>query len=233
MTNTNRQIQRGRAALPPPGEARRDLDILIALARRLGLEWRYSGPAEVFAEMAQAMPSLANVSWERLERENSVTLPCPAPDSPGQEILFADRFHTPDGRARLVPAGAAETEEATDATFPLVLVTGRELEHWHTGAMTRRANVLAALRPAPTVSAAATTLEQAGLRPGERAHHHPPRLGGMHSRGGCQRAGRDAGAVLAYREAAADRLTDPRLDPVGRIPGFKFSAARIEPAGVA
>jgi formate dehydrogenase major subunit len=232
VTNTNRQVQRGRAALAPPGEARRDLDILVALARRLGLGWEYSGPAEVFAEMAEAMPSLANITWERLEREGSVTTPCPAPDAPGEEILFATGFHTEDGRARLVPAGVSDPAEATDDDFPLVLTTGRQLEHWHTGAMTRRASVLDALRPGPEVSASPETLRRAGVRDGERAR--------VATRRGAVECAAHADASLpdgllflpfAYREAAVNLLTDPRLDPVGRIPGFKFSAARIEPAG--
>ena len=232
VTNTNRQVQRGRAALDPPGEARRDLDILVALARGLGLDWRYAGPAEVYAEMAAAMPSLANITWDRLERENSVTTPCHAPDQPGEEILFADGFHMPGGRARLVPAGPSDPEEATDAEFPLVLTTGRQLEHWHTGAMTRHASVLAALRPSPEVTASPETLRRAGLGDGDRARI-TTRRGAVECAARADPSLPDGLLFLpfAYREAAANVLTDARLDPVGRIPGFKFSAARIERAG--
>ena len=232
VTNTNRQVQRGRAALDPPGEARRDLDILVALARGLGLDWRYAGPADVFAEIAAAMPSLANITWDRLERENSVTTPCHAPDQPGEEILFADGFHMPGGRARLVPAGPSDPEEATDAEFPLVLTTGRQLEHWHTGAMTRHASVLAALRPSPEVTASPETLRRAGLGDGDRARI-TTRRGAVECDARADPSLPDGLLFLpfAYREAAANVLTDARLDPVGRIPGFKFSAARIERAG--
>ena len=92
VTNTNRQVQLGRAAVAPPGEARQDLAIITDLARRLGLDWDYGHPRAVFAEMARAMPSLANITWERLEREGSVTYPCAAPDAPGEDIVFGDDF---------------------------------------------------------------------------------------------------------------------------------------------
>lgn len=129
VTNTNRQVQIGRAAVTPPGEARQDLAIIVDMARRLGLDWSYAHPREVFAEMAQAMPSLSNITWSRLERENSVTYPCHAAGTPGEDIVFHDRFPTPGGRAQLVPAGLSHPEEAPDADFPFVLTTGRQLEH--------------------------------------------------------------------------------------------------------
>ncbi|MGG5810153.1 formate dehydrogenase subunit alpha [Falsiroseomonas sp. CW058] len=231
VTNTNRQVQLGRAAVPPPGEARQDLAIIVEMARRLGLGWAYANPREVFAEMARAMPSLANITWERLEREGGVTYPSAAPDSPGQAVVFADRFPTPDGRARLVPAGPGDPEEAPDAEYPFVVTTGRELEHWHTGAMTRRARVLDALQPAPTVSLAPAELRRLGVAPGAR-------LRVVTRRGAVELAAREDPALpeglafipFAYAEAAANLLTSPALDPVGRIPGFKHCAARLERA---
>ncbi|MBX6742427.1 MAG: formate dehydrogenase subunit alpha [Acetobacteraceae bacterium] len=231
VTNTNRQVQMGRAALPLPGEARQDLAIIVEMARRLGLDWTYAHPREVFAEMVQAMPSLANITWDRLEREDSVTYPCPAPDAPGAEIVFRESFPTPSGRARLVPAGVTDPGEPLDSDFPFVLTTGRELEHWHTGAMTRRAEVLDALQPGPTVSVSPATLARLGLPPGGRARV-VTRRGAVDL---ALRADPDIPDDLlfipfAYREAAANLLTDPQLDPFGRIPGFKYCAARLEPA---
>jgi formate dehydrogenase major subunit len=231
VTNTNRQVQLGRAAVTPPGEARQDLAIIVEMARRLGLPWTYAHPRDVFAEMTQAMPSLANITWERLERENSVTYPCPAPDAPGEDIVFHDRFPTADGRARLVPAGLTDPGEMPSVEFPLVLTTGRELEHWHTGAMTRRAGVLDALEPGPTASLAPAELRRLGLAPCAR-------LRVATRRGAVECAAREdpglpEGMVFipfAYREAAANLLTDPKLDPFGKIPGFKYCAARVEPA---
>ncbi len=229
VTNTNRQVQIGRAAVTPPGEVRLDLAIIVDMARRLGLDWTYVHPREVFAEMTQAMPSLANITWDRLERENSVTYPCPGPDAPGEEIVFHDHFPTPDGRALLVPAGLSHPEESPDADFPFVLTTGRQLEHWHTGTMTRRAGVLDVLEPSATVSLAPGALQRLGMAAGDRL-----RITTRRASIECVARGDPAlpeGVVFmpfAFREAAANLLTDPRLDPYGKIPGYKLCAARVE-----
>ncbi|MGG5819026.1 formate dehydrogenase subunit alpha [Falsiroseomonas sp. HW251] len=228
-TNTNRQVQLGRAAVTPPREARQDLRIIQDIARRLGLDWHYDHARDVFAEMARAMPSLANITWDRLEREGSVTYPCHDADAPGEAIVFRDRFPTTTGRARLVPAGLSDPGEMPDAEYPFVLTTGRELEHWHTGAMTRRASVLDALQPSATVSLAPEELRRLGVEGGQL-------LRVATRRGAVELAARADPALppglafvpFAYREAAANLLTDPRLDPDGHIPGFKYCAARIE-----
>ncbi|MDN3566413.1 formate dehydrogenase subunit alpha [Paeniroseomonas aquatica] len=231
VTNTNRQVQMGRAALPLPGAARQDLAIIVDLAQRLGLPWPAASPQAVFAEMAQAMPSLANITWERLAREHSVTTPCHAPDAPGEEIVFGDGFPTASGRARLVPAGLVDPAEMPDAAYPFVLTTGRQLEHWHTGAMTRRAAALDALEPEAAASLAPAELQRLGLAPGDRL-----RL--VTRRGAIELAARaDPGLPegmvfmpFAFREAAANLLTNPQLDPYGKIPEFKYCAARVERA---
>ena len=147
VTNTNRQVQIGRKALPLPGEARPDLDIIIDLGRRLGMPWNYAHVSEVFAEMTKAMPSLANITWERLERESSVTYPVDSADEPGHDIVFGDGFPTASGRGKFVPAQIVPPAEEPDAEYPFVLTTGRQLEHWHTGSMTRRSSVLDDLEP--------------------------------------------------------------------------------------
>src|SRR6266576_4800029 len=127
VTNTNRQVQIGRIALPMPGDARQDWWIIQELARRIGLDWKYTHPRDVFAEMKQAMPSLDNITWERLEREGSVTYPCDAPDKPGNEIVFGEGFPTASGRARFVPAAIVPPAEEPDSDYPMVLTTGRQL----------------------------------------------------------------------------------------------------------
>jgi formate dehydrogenase major subunit len=231
VTNTNRQVQLGRAALAPPGEARQDLWILVELARRLGLAWEHRPAEAVFAEMASLMPSLAHVTWERLEREGAVTYPVRAPGLPGEAIVFGERFPTADGRARLRPAALSDPAELPDAAFPFVLTTGRQLEHWHTGTMTRHAAVLDALEPAPTVSLAPAELRRLGLRPGDAARVVTRR--GAVTLAVRAEPGLPEGLAFlpfAYREAAANVLTHPGLDPVARIPGFKHCAARIERA---
>src|SRR5688572_30908682 len=168
VTKPNRQVQMSRKALPLPGDTRPDLWILVELAKRLGLTWTYSHPSEVFAEMKLAMPSLDNITWERLERESSVIYPCPEPDHPGEAVVFGDGFPTHSGRALLVPADVLPPAEVPDDEYPLVLMTGRQLEHWHTGAMTRRADVLDALEPGPTASLNPKELARNGIKAGEQ-----------------------------------------------------------------
>ena len=230
VTNTNRQVQLGRKALPLPGEARPDWWITQELARRMGLAWEYDSPADVFAEMKQAMDSLDHITWERLQKENSVTYPCKGDELAGEEIIFSDRFPTEDGRGRFVPASIIPPDELPDAEYPMVLTTGRQLEHWHTGAMTRRARHLDTLEPAASVSMAPADLERLGIAPGERIRIAT-------RRGAIELATRADSAILegmlfvpfAYVEAAANLLTNPALDPFGKIPEFKFCAARVEP----
>ena len=232
VTNTNRQVQMGRQALDPPGEARQDLWIVQEIARRMGLDWRYDGPAEVYAEMAQTMPSLDNIPWQRLEREGAVVYPSPAPDRPGNEIVFGDGFPTGSGRARLVPATPQPPGEVPDDAYPMILTTGRQLEHWHTGAMTSRATVLDALEPEAVASFSPTDLERLGVAPGE-----PVRV--ETRRGAIELSARMDTAVpvgtvfvpFCFTTAPANLLTAPQLDPTGKIPGFKFAAARVTPAG--
>jgi formate dehydrogenase major subunit len=229
VTNTNRQIQMGRPALRPPGEAREDFSILVEMGRRLGLNWSYAHPREVYAEMGEIMPSHAHISWERLEREGSVTYPTDGPDRPGQGIVFSDHFPTGDGRARLVPADIHPPDETPDDDYPFVLTTGRQLEHWHTGAMTRRAGVLSTLEPGPTASLHPLALRRLGLAAGERIRIAT-------RRGVIELTARADEALqadmvfvpFAYVEAAANLLTNPRLDPFGKIPEFKVCAARVE-----
>ena len=228
-TNTNRQVQIGRAALPLPGEARQDLWIVQEIARRLGLDWNYDGPADVFAEMHELMPSLNGISWERLEREDSVTYPAESFDAPGADVIFGDGFPTASGRGKFVPASIAPPDEVPDADYPMILTTGRVLEHWHTGAMTRRAGVLDAIEPEAIAHLAPADLDRMGLAPGAKIRVET-RRGAIELIG---RVDRDvpAGVVFipfCFTEAAANLLTNDALDPFGKIPEFKFCAARVE-----
>jgi formate dehydrogenase major subunit len=200
------------------------------LARRIGLDWRYTHPREVFTEMAEVMPSLQNITWERLEREDCVTYPCDAPDRPGNEIIFAAGFPTKSGRGRIVPADVEPPAEIPDDAYPMVLTTGRLLEHWHTGAMTRRASNLAALEPEAIACLNRWDMKRLGISAGDRVR--------VTTRRGeialTARLDRDVpeGMVFipfCFEEAAANILTNPQLDPFGKIPEFKFCAARVEP----
>ncbi len=232
VTNTNRQVQMGRPALPLPGEARQDWWIVQQIARRIGLDWNYTGPADVYAEMMQAMPSLANITWDRLAAESSVTYPCDGPDQPGQDIVFGDRFPTGDGRGKFTPADVLPPAELPDAHYPMVLTTGRQLEHWHTGAMTRRAGTLDALEPEAVASLHPRDLRTLGVAPGESIRV-TTRRGAIELMARADRAVAEGMVFIpfCYVEAAANILTNPQLDPFGKIPEYKFCAARVEKAG--
>ncbi len=228
FTNTDRRVQMARAAVPMPGDARQDWWIIQQIGLRMGLDWSYAGPADVFAEMAAIMPSLEHITWERLEREGAVTYPAHADDGPSEEILFSDGFPTISGRARIVPAAIAPPDELPDVEFPLVLSTGRVLEHWHTGSMTRRADVLDRLEPEAVALMNPREISRHGAEPGSMILVET-RRGRVALR---VRVDRDVpeGMVFlpfCYAEAAANLLTNPALDPSGKIPEFKFCAARV------
>jgi formate dehydrogenase major subunit len=230
-TNTNRQIQIGRPAINPPGEARQDWELIQEIARRIGLNWSYGHPKDVFAEMAAVMPSLKNISWERIEREDSVTYPCDDPGKPGNEIMFANGFPTASGRAKLVPTELVPPDELPDADYPMVLSTGRMLEHWHTGAMTRRASVLDTIEPQAVALLNRRDLRRMGLEAGDRVRV-TTRRGAIEL---AARQDRDVPEGMVYipfcfAEAPANFLTNPQLDPFGKIPEFKFCAAKVERA---
>ena len=198
-------------------------------AQRLGLAWTYTSPAQVFAEMKHGMASLDNITWDRLEAESVVTYPSLSADDPGQAIVFSDRFPTETGRARMVPAAVVPPAELPDKDYPFVLTTGRMLEHWHTGSMTRRASNLDALEPEAIAGLNPREMERLGFKPGDMVRVTT-------RRGTVELAARQDDAIpdgvvfipFAYVEAAANLLTNPKLDPFGKIPEFKFCAAKVE-----
>ena len=221
VTNTNRQVQIGRTALELPGDARQDLWIIQEIARRIGLDWDYAHASDVFAEMRQCMESIKGISWARLEREDALTYPCDSDEDPGQEVIFGDGFPTPSRRGKFVPAGIIAPDERPDDDFPMVLTTGRILEHWHTGAMTRasqharcprarRGRPLGAGRPC----AARRRARRAGARR-EPARHHRTRRA---ARFRCARGHgvpalllRRGGRQPAYQSRARSLRQDPRV----------------------
>ena len=231
FTNTNREIQMARAALNPPGQARQDWELIQEIAQRIGLNWNYTHPSDVFAEMTQVMPSLNNITWERLEREDAVTFPCSAPNQPGTEIMFGDGFPTTSGRGRIVPAEILPPDELPDEDYPMVLTTGRMLEHWHTGSMTRRAKILDSLEPEAVACLNWRDLEKMKIEPGNNVNVSTRR--GKISLKARQDQDVPEGMVFipfCFAEAAANLLTNPKLDPIGKIPEYKFCAARVEPS---
>ena len=229
VTNTNRQVQMGRAALPLPGDARQDWWITVEIAKRIGLNWTYTHPRDVYPEMASMMPALDNISWERVEREDAVTYPSDAPDKPGRDVVFDKGFPRPGGFGKLVAAKLTPPNETPDHDYPFILSTGRQLEHWHTGSMTRRATMLDALEPTAIAQLSRGTITRLGISPGDMVRVST-------RRGSVELQSRQDDAVpdgvvfipFAYVEAAANLLTNPALDPFGKIPEFKFCAAKVE-----
>ncbi|MGY3438888.1 MULTISPECIES: formate dehydrogenase subunit alpha [unclassified Marinovum] len=231
VTNTNRQVQMGRPAVTPPGEAREDWAITVELAKRCGLNWTYTHPREVFHEMTLNMKSFSNITWDRLEAENVVMYPSLSPTDPGQPVVFGDGFPRPEGRAKFTPASIIPPDDVPDADYPMILTTGRQLEHWHTGSMTRRASVLDAVEPEANCSLHPATLRQLGVEPGGMVRLTTKR-GSVTVMARADRAIAPDMVFLpfAFVEAAANVLTNPALDPFGKIPEFKFSAVRVEKA---
>jgi formate dehydrogenase major subunit len=232
VTNTDRMVQLGRKAVEPPGEAREDLWIIQELARRMGLDWHYTHPRDVFNEMRKGMDSIAGITYERLERDSSVTYPCENEGDPGQPVVFIEHFPTATGRAKFVPADIIPAAEQPDDEYPLVLITGRQLEHWHTGAITRRAGVLDAIEPEPVASIHPFDLARLKVKPGEIVTVESRR--GAISLYARVDEGTPQGAVFipfCYYEAAANKLTNPVLDPFGKIPEFKYCAVRVTRGG--
>ncbi|MEM0906218.1 MAG: formate dehydrogenase subunit alpha [Pseudomonadota bacterium] len=227
-TNTNRQVQMNRAAFDPPGEARQDWELIVALANQMGLGWSYGHISEVYAEMASHMHSLDHIGWDRLEADGAVTYPVATEGAHGDDIMFGAGFPIEGGRAKLVPTTLVPPDEMPDDDYPMLLSTGRLLEHWHTGAMTRHSAALNIHEPAPTVSMHPVDIERLGL--------HENQMVQVETRRGhvnlSLRTGRDLapGSIFipfCFGEAPANVLTNPALDPYGKIPEFKLCGARV------
>jgi formate dehydrogenase major subunit len=225
-------VQIGRQALAPPGDARQDLWLLQQMAQRLGLDWRCADAGEVFDEMRRTMPSIAGITWQRLQHDDAVTYPCRHEGDLGEPVVFTRDFPRAGGRARFVPADLIPADERPDAEFPMVLITGRQLEHWHTGSMTRRSGVLDAIEPDPVALVHPLDLAALGAAPGD--------VLSLESRRGSvvlfARADDSSprGAVFVpfcYYEAAVNRLTNAALDPFAKIPEFKYCAVRLRRGG--
>jgi len=230
-TNTDRRVQVGRPALELPGEARLDWRILCELGTRLGVGMPYESPEDVFRELASLTESYRHFDYDTLGPTGKLWPNADPARDDGPVVLFGDRFPTPDGRARFVPAEWEAAPELPDDDYPLVLNTGRLLEHWHTGSMTRRTRVLDAIEPRAFVVMHPEDAAARGIREGSRV--------AVQSRRGrvtCEArlAERECpGAVFMpfhFREAAANLLTLDELDPDGKIPEFKFCAVEVRPA---
>ena len=232
-TNTDRRVQLGRKVMDPPGQARLDWEIVQDIARRIGLDWSYGGPSEVFDEMVALVPSYKNLRYDNLGLSGKLYPNADPEHTDGTVVMFDERFNTDDGLAHLVPAQWLPPKELPDAEYPLVLNTGRLLEHWHTGSMTRRSFALDAISPVAEVYMHPKDAADRGLAHGEMARVRSRRgtiellvrVSHREQLGNCF-------IPFHFREAAANLLTIDEIDPYGKIPEFKFCAVQVEPPGV-
>ncbi|WP_428353553.1 formate dehydrogenase subunit alpha [Methyloprofundus sp.] len=233
FSNTDRRVQMGRQAVNPPGDAKQDLWILQEIANRLGCGWTYQGPEDVFNEMRQAMGSIAGMTWDRLEKEDSLTYPLENVGDPGEPIIFTDGFPTESGRGRFVPASYIHADEMPDEEYPLIFITGRQLEHWHTGSMTRHSPTLDAIEPDPVIMVHPEDIQKLGIEAGD--------ILTIESRRGkiAAYARADIGIqkgslfmAFCYNEASANLITNEALDPSAKIPEFKFCAVKATAGGI-
>jgi formate dehydrogenase major subunit len=230
-TNTDRRVQLGRKVLDPPGQARVDWEVVQDIANRIGLGWNYGSPREVFEEIVAVMPNYANLSYDNLGLSGKLYPNSDPEHSDGTVVMFGEKFKTDDGLAHLVPAEWMPAKELPSDEYPMILSTGRLLQHWHTGSMTRRSYALDAISPRPEVYIHPDDAAELGLADGEMARVTSrrgtivlaTRLSHREGRGSCF-------IPFHFREAAANLLTIDEIDPFGKIPEFKFCAVRVEAA---
>ncbi len=231
FTATDRRIQRVRKALPPPGEAKADWEIICLLAQRLGLRgFDFAGPAQIMEEVARLAPSYGGVSYERLDREGFLQWPVPSPDHPGTPYLHKEKFTR--GLGRFLPVHFQEAAELPDEEYPFILTTGRSIFQFHTGTMTRRSPKLEQEAPEPYIEIHPEDASRLGLK-------MPGKVRVISRRGQIELTTRFTeqirpGVVFIpfhYAEAAANALTQAALDPVAKIPEYKVCAVRVEPIG--
>jgi formate dehydrogenase major subunit len=233
-TNTDRRVQIGRKALDPPGQAREDWKIVIEMSNRIGLPMDYESPSEIFDELVSVMPNYAGLAYSNLGAVGKL-YPNPDPEhSDGTVVLFDERFGTEDGKAHLMPAEWLPAKELPSDEYPFVLNTGRLLEHWHTGSMTRRSYALDAIQPEAHVYLNPDDAKAMGVTDGDFVRVSS-RRGTIELR--ARLSHRDTPGTcfvpFHFREAAANLLTIDEIDPTGKIPEFKFCAVKIERVGTA
>ncbi len=227
FVNTERRVQLIRKAVPAPGSARSDWQILQELAQKIGLNWQYGGTAEIFAEMASLTPSYAGISHERLEREGGLQWPCPSPDHPGTPYLHSQNFTRGKGLFNVVEYTPAA--EQTDPEYPLVLTTGRNLYHYHTGTMTHRSKGIEAQSPEELAQVSFEDAARLGIRDGDVVKLCS-RRGELETRVRVTDMVPPGVVFMTFHHASApvNILTNDQVDPVAKIPELKVCAVKME-----
>jgi formate dehydrogenase major subunit len=228
FVNTERRIQLSKKAVNPPGQARADLDIIIELSNRIGLPTPFTNAADVMDEIARVTPSWRGVSHARLDGNGGLQYPVHDHQHMGTDFLFADAFPTKDGKATFHPVEFLPPAELPDEEFPYLLNTGRQMYHWHTGTMTRRSFALDARESTPIVELNPADAVELGVGDGETVQVASRRGMILISVRLSERVARKQVFIpMHYREAAANLLTNPALDPYAHIPEFKVCAVSV------
>ena len=227
-TNTERRVQRVRAALEPLGQSQPDWWIVCQIAKRMGGKgFDYNNPQEIMKEISQLTPSYGGISYERLEKEGGLQWPCPTPDHPGTPRLHAEKFTR--GKGKFSPLEYRPPAELPDAEYPLMLTTQRSLFQFHTGTMTRKVPGLNELRPEELVEINPVDAQKLGIADGEMVKVSSRRGEvDVHAK---VTEGSPVGVVAMtfhFMESPTNVLTNPAFDPIAKIPEYKVCAVKIE-----
>jgi formate dehydrogenase major subunit/formate dehydrogenase alpha subunit len=230
FTNSERRVQLVRKAVEPPGQARPDWEILVALARACGAEWDLSSAAEVYAEMAALAPPFAGISHARLAREGGLQWPCPTPDHPGTAYLHKGGVLR--GKGLMMPVAYRPSLELADAVYPLVLSTGRTLYHYNAATQTRRESGLAAKQQEAWIELHPRDAKRRGIADGDRVEVRT-RRGAVAVRALWSRQVKPGCLWMPFHfaEARANLLTNDAGDPVTQTAEFKVCAAQVTRLG--
>jgi predicted molibdopterin-dependent oxidoreductase YjgC len=229
FTNTDRRVQRVRQAVEPVGDSRPDWWITCQIARKMGARgFDCAHPSEVMDEIARLSPSYGGISYDRLEEETAgLQWPCPTPEHPGTPILHTTVFTR--GKGRFTPLEYRPPAELPDDAYPLTLTTGRSLYHWHTGTVSRKVKGLNQLMGEGPVEISPSDAESLGISEGETVKV-VSRRGQVMAKAKVTEACPSGVTYMTFHfaESPANRLTNPALDPVAKIPEFKVCAVRVE-----
>jgi len=229
FTNTERRVQLVRQAIPPVEDSRPDWWIISELGKRMAKasnSWEYSHPSEIMNEIASLTPIYGGLTYERLENEG-VQWPCPTGDHPGTLILHVGKFSR--GLGHFTPVEHIPPAELPDEKYPLILTTGRVLEHYHTGTLTRRVEGLNALVPEERIRIHPTDAARRDLLDGDWALISS-RRGEVRARVQVTEESPPGVVFMTFHfaEAGTNRLTNPALDPTAKIPDLKVCAVEVE-----
>ncbi len=225
-TNTERRAQRLYKAIDPPGEAKEDWVIIQELANAMGSDWKYESADDIAKEVSVLTPQYGGISWKRVKENDGLQWPCPTPEHPGTPFLHKGKFSRGKGLMKAIPF--KEPAELPDDEYPMVLTTGRVLQHFHTGTMSRKSKGLDNLA-GPMVMISVDDAEALGIKNGEKVKVSSRRGEIKTAAFVTKRIGKGTIYIpFHYVEAAANVLTNPARDPVAKIPEYKACSAKVE-----